>query len=166
MPYINLDINLYANDTYAFTIVNETNRELESILDGNLKVNPTLVNQPLHYIRKTKNLTGIMSLSGIRFSSWLNYTHNDLTLLYNDSALLSLPYILNELSNFYSNIEKLPLINTTLAAFPKITKYDENVFDKSSFSALIVLGIGLVMPAVSFATEIVHDREVCKNNFK
>ena len=35
-----------------------------------------------------------------------------------------------------------------------------DTFDSSSFAAILVLGIAIAMPTVSFAVEIVHDKEV------
>lgn len=130
-------------------------------MNSYLKVNTMLLSQPFNYVKNLTYLFDYQSFSGLIFKKWTgNVNGNKITLLYNDTALLSLPYVINELTNFYSNIEHLPFINTTFAAFPKIQSDADYVFDRSSFSALIILGIGLVMPTVSFATEIVHDREV------
>lgn len=72
-----------------------------------------------------------------------------------------MPYLINTISNFYSNVDKMPQINATISAWPKLNSLtDLALFDPSIFSSLIILGIGLLAPLVSFAVEIVHDKEV------
>ena len=140
--------------------MNKTCQELEPILQRNLKVNTKLVTQPFKYIRNTTQIFDVPSFAGFIFQDWLTNPNSTITLYYNDSAMLSVPYLLHELTNLYSNIENTTPIQTYITSLPRVSKYVDNVFDKSTFSALIILGIGLVLPTVSFATEIVHDREV------
>jgi len=162
LPMVNLAIDDYANETYRFIIVNKTGSKLEELLNRNLKVNTKLVNQPFKYLTNTSQIFETPSFAGLVFQDEPTQPASTITLFYNDSAVLSVPYLLHELANLYSNIENTPAIQTRIASLPRIDKNYENLFDKSLFASLIVLGIGIVLPSVSFATEIVHDREVNK----
>ena len=93
-------------------------------------------------------------------NKWINKEQNDVVLLYNDSALLSLPYLLNIVTNFYSSLDNISLINTNLSSLPKIAEDSYKIFEANSFTSLIIVSIGFILPAVSFAAEIVHDKEV------
>jgi hypothetical protein len=157
-----LPVNDYASEQKPFAIINNTLTNLDQIL-GNLIVNNALNPQPITVIKEPGQLLNKNGgLSGLIFNEWSSTQTNDLTLLYNDSALFSLPYLINTLSNLYSKIDKTSLINTTISAWPKTQDQTIQSFDASSFSALIILGTGLILPLVSFATEIVHDREYIK----
>jgi len=159
LPTLNLPVNEYASEKNPFSVINNTITNLDQIL-GNLIVNNALNQQPIKVIKEPSQLFDNSGcLSGLIFNNWLNTQTNEITLLYNDSALFSLPYLINTLSNFYSKIDKTNLINTTISAWPKTQDQTIQNFDASSFSALIILGTGLILPLVSFATEIVHDRE-------
>ena len=74
--------------------------------------------------------------------------------------------MLHTLTNFYSVLDNIPLINTTLSTLPKIQQNDFKVFDSNIFVSLIVLGIGFVLPAISFIAEIVEEKEVSYFFFK
>ena len=168
MPSVNFAINEYATVLNPFAIINRTGKHLEDILDDKLIVNTEFNgdSQPLVFLNNSyADLLGYQYNSGMMFESWRNATDNALILLYNDSALLGMPYLLNTLAEFYSNIEdpqkRVTRINASLGALPMITYQDDlSAFDAGSFSSLIILGIGMVIPAISFAAEIVHDREV------
>ncbi len=107
-----------------------------------------------------KSLLENSSIGGLVLNQWISANQTDLILLYNDSALLSMPYLLNLLTNFHSSLENMPPINATLSSLPKIIENNYKVFDAETLVALIILGIGLVMPAVSFAGEVVHEKEL------
>ena len=138
---------------------------LDSIVQNNLIVNDQFPNgsQPIKLFQNNTQMFEMQNgvLSGLIVNKWNSRSDNKLAILYNDSALFSLPYLLNTIANFYSNLDKMPKINTTISAWPKLNSLtDLALFDPSIFSSLIVLGIGLIMPLVSFAVEIVHDKEV------
>jgi hypothetical protein len=138
---------------------------LDSVFQNNLIVNDQFSNtsQPIKLFQNKAQLfeskNGV--LSGLIVNKWNSRSDNQLTVLYNDSALFSMPYLINTISNFYSNVDKMPQINATISAWPKLNSLtDLALFDPSIFSSLIILGIGLLAPLVSFAVEIVHDKEV------
>jgi hypothetical protein len=160
LPKVNLQLNDYATKARPFVIVNKTNIALQPIIDSNLVVNNQLSPQPISYFNSLASLNTTTSFAGYVFNEWKDMFNNDLTLLYNDSAILSLPYMINALSNFYSSMDKSVLINATLSAWPRSAKNTIENLDYSSFSALIVLGSGLIMPLASFAAEIVQEKEV------
>jgi hypothetical protein len=116
--------------------------------------------QPIVYV---ENVTyNANSRSGLVFNNWTSPALNQLVLLYNDSALLSMPYLIHTLTNFYARLEgsEKELINATLSPWPRTTANTIQNLDYSIFTTLIVLGTGLVLPLSSFASEIVQDREV------
>jgi hypothetical protein len=130
-------------------------------LNNNLIVNTQISPQPITYLSNLSSLTfQSNSLSGMIFNNWTSFNSNQITLLYNDSALLALPYLINSLTNFYSRLNQIPLVNATLSPWPRTASNQIQNLDYSSFTALIILGTGLIIPLASFATEIVHDREV------
>ena len=131
-------------------------------MNRNLKVNSKLVNQPFKYLTNTSQIFETPSLAGLIFQDRPDQPVSTITLFYNDSAILSVPYLLHELTNLNSKIENTSVIQTNIASLPRIDKNHENLFDTSLFASLIIFGIGIVLPSVSFATEIVHDREVNK----
>lgn len=104
------------------------------------------------------------SISNITFSSYAGFIQenslDDLILYYNDSAVLSVPYLLNIYANLNSRINGLPLINSSLTSWPQIKSDDLLLFDSTSFTTFIILGISIIIPLVSFAAEVVQDREV------
>jgi hypothetical protein len=135
-----------------FTIVNKTNISLENIMNEYLDINSSHTS----YLEDYNQTLSQQSYTGFIFDSLKN-----VTLLYNDSALFSVPLLVNKLTNFYNKIENKTLIKTTLQVFPATEKdINADTFDSSSFAALLVLGIAIAMPTVSFAVEIVHDKEV------
>lgn len=134
---------------------------MEQILGNSFVVNTNLTTQPTAYVSDIRQLNG-QAYAGTQFNAWTSRTSHNFTLLYNDSALLSIPYLVHTLTNFYSRYDGQPLINASLSAWPRTTDNTiANTIDYSSFTALIVLGTGLVMPLVTFAVEIVYDKEVC-----
>lgn len=155
-------MNDYATIENPFTLINNTNSNLDGLLKQNLIVNTDLLQQPIKNLNdfsKIFNLT-TSSYAGLVFNEWLSVSENQLTLLYNDSAMLSVPYLLNTLSNFYSRLEHSTQIKASISAWPKLSDNTVDILDVSSFSSMLILGTGLIIPLVSFATEIVHDREV------
>ena len=139
-----------------FTVVNKTNTTLETEMNKYLDINSILI----HYLDDYSQLINYQSYAGFVFNNLTNYT-NQITLLYNDSALFSVPFLVNKLTNFYNNVENKTLIKTSLQVLPATAKdISISTFDKSSFAIILVLGIAIVMPTVSFAVEIVDDREV------
>ena len=170
MPEVNLPIGDYGNEQTPFALFNNTNMVLDSIFQSDLIVNDQFSNgsQPIKLFQNKTQMFELKNgvLSGLIVNKWSGRSDNQLTILYNDSALFSLPYLLNTITNFYSNIDKMSQINTTISAWPKLNSLtDLALFDPSVFSSLIILGIGLIMPLVSFAVEIVHDKEVFLFNF-
>ena len=132
---------------------------MEQILGNSFIVNTNLSTQPTTYVSDIRQLNGA-AYAGTKFNSWTSRDSHDFTLLYNDSALLSIPYLVHTLTNFYSRYDSAPLINATISAWPRTTDNTiQNTIDYSSFTALIVLGTGLIMPLVTFAVEIVYDKE-------
>lgn len=138
-----------------------TNRNLDSIISNNLIVNTNMSKQPILFSNSLDQVVSNNSWSGNVFNSWSDRNSHLITLLYNDSALLSVPYLVQTLTNFYSRLDGKPIIDATLSPWPRTTaNIIQNAIDYSSFTALIVLGTGLVLPLVTFAVEIVADREV------
>lgn len=161
MPTINLQLNQYATIQQPFSIINRTNQNLDQILKSNFIVNTDLSLQAIRYLSNYSQLKPNNSFAGIVFNQWISRNFNNLTLLYNDSALLSVPYLIHTITNFYSRFDGESTINATLSPWPRtIANSILNTIDYSSFSAVITLGIGLVMPLVTFAVEIVADKEV------
>lgn len=161
MPTINLQINEYATSQHPFLLKNNTNTNLDPLLINTLIVNTEMSSsQPIVYV---ENVTyNANSRSGLVFNNWTSPALNQLILLYNDSALLSMPYLIHTLTNFYARLEGSgeELINATLSPWPRTTANTIQNLDYSIFTTLIVLGTGLVLPLSSFASEIVQDREV------
>nr|QUF59433.1 ATP-binding cassette transporter Abca5 [Brachionus angularis] len=161
LPIINLNINEYATNENKFVLVNKTNQNLDEIISKNLIVNDKIMPQPFLSLNQESNF--VSSYSGFIFENVSNMTIKNLILLYNDSGLLTMPYLINTLSNFYSRLDNSELINASLTTWPKNVSKNSANFDSSTFSSLIILGTSLIIPLVSFATEIVHDRELkCK----
>jgi hypothetical protein len=167
LPSMNLQIDDYATMLHKFVILNNTPYDVDTQgprLDENLVVNPGAKDQKclLEYLNTTDDLLHSKqdSYGGIIFNEWNNDEDNSLTLLYNDSALLSAPYLINTLTNLYTRQYDRKLINASISAWPKTVQTTIEALDFSSFTFLILLGAGMLIPLVSFATEIVHDREV------
>lgn len=156
LPRVNLEYNKYNTKKYWFSIINNTNYPVEDFIRKNSELtnNFTYSSTVRSLVYKHNSITGIV------IEDWVNRNQNDLILLYKDSALLSLPFLLNTLTNFYSNLDNIPLINATLSSLPKIVHDDYKVIDADSFVSLILLGIGFILPAVSFVGEIIHDKEL------
>lgn len=167
-------MNQYATSKNPFVLVNQTGKNLDTILNGQFIVNTEVNPQPMLYLSNVSQVRDGNFFAGTLFNEWTSRDSNRLTLLYNDSALLSIPYLVHTLSNFYARLDGDQLINATLSPWPRTTANTiQNTIDYSSFTALIVLGTGLVMPLVTFAVELVYDREVThlpirniKDNFK
>ncbi len=107
--------------------------------------------------------------AGIEFKEWQSANINKLVLLYNDSALLSVPYLVNTVSNFYIRLfsQETDLIKASISAWPKMPTSTIESLDFSSFTFSILLGCGLLIPLVSFVTEVVHDRELkCRTQLR
>lgn len=120
-----------------------------------LTVNNELNPQPIKFVK---------SISNINFSSYAGFIQEnnseDLILYYNDSAILSIPYLVNIYTNLNSRLNGLSPINASLTSWPQIKTDDLSFFDSTSFSTFIILGISVIIPLVSFAAEVVQDREV------
>ncbi|CAF0991135.1 unnamed protein product, partial [Brachionus calyciflorus] len=160
VPTTNLFINDYSTENNPFLFVNKTNTNLDTLIKPNLIVNNQLKLQPIKFLNDIQNTT-FNNYAGIIYN--LDY----FTLYYNDSALFSVSYLLNTLSNLNSRLNNLPLINASLTSWPQIQTQDALLFNPSSFSSLMILGISLLFPLVSFAAEIVQDRELkCKNQLR
>ncbi|CAF1010970.1 unnamed protein product [Brachionus calyciflorus] len=156
----NLFINDYSTENNPFLFVNKTNTNLDTLIKPNLIVNNQLELQPIKFLNDIQNTT-FNNYAGIIYN--LDY----FTLYYNDSALFSVSYLINTLNNFNSRLNNLPLINASLTTWPQIQTQDASFFDSSSFTTLLILGISFLFPLVSFAAEIVQDRELkCKNQLR
>jgi len=152
---MNLEKNDYNSNKYGLSVINATELRIENFLNTSIRLN-----NHISYCESVKNLLSVSSIYGFILEEWIDRNENDIVLLYNDSALLSLPVMLHTLTNFYSVLDNIPLINTTLSTLPKIQQNDFKVFDSNIFVSLIVLGIGFVLPALSFIAEIVEEKEV------
>ena len=121
--------------------------------------------QPFNLINDVNISNGIYN--GISFDKWTNRNDHSLTLIYNDSALFSMTYLINTLSNMYSRIDQTPIIQMNITTWPKSGQSILSFFDSSSFSSLIILGTALILPLVTFATEVVHERELkCRSQLR
>jgi hypothetical protein len=169
LPSLNLQIDDYANKFHKFVILNNTDLDVDTqgpILDDFLVVNYGTGAKKqkclLEYVNSTDSLLSYThsSYGGIIFNEWNSDKDNQLTLLYNDAALLSAAYLVNTLSNVYTRTYGLKQINASIAAWPQTVQTTIEALDFSSFTFLILFGTGMLIPLVSFATEIVHDREV------
>nr|QNH67864.1 ATP-binding cassette transporter subfamily A member 5 [Brachionus rotundiformis] len=159
IPTVNLAINDYATEKNPFVIVNNSN--VDHLID-NLIVNNELNPQPFKFTKSDLN-NSFRSYAGIIYQKSLE----DLILYYNDSAVFSVPYLLNTFSNLNSRLDGLSPINASLTSWPQVKTQDVSFFDASSFTTLIILGISLIFPLVSFAAEVVQDRELkCKNQLR
>jgi hypothetical protein len=166
LPSLKIPINDYATSKNPFVLINSTESNLDSIIKDNLIVNSNLNPQPFVFINNVNNSNGMYG--GISFEKWINRNDHSLKLIYNDSALFSMIYLVNTLSNMYSRLDKTPLIQMNITTWPKST--DQSIlsfFDSSSFSSLIILGTALILPLVTFATEVVHERELkCRSQLR
>jgi hypothetical protein len=158
-----LAINDYATVTQPFSIINNTASNIDTLLKS-------LSNTTFSIFRSENEILNSQhgSLAGFVFNKWNSLVDNQLVLLYNDSALLGMPYLINKLSNFYSSINQTQYINASMSAWPKTTSQANlQSFDTSSFTSLIILGSALILPLTSFAVEIVHDKELkCKTQLR
>lgn len=160
---VDLSINDYATEKQPFSIINNTASNIDSLLNSLTNTTYQLFANE-NVILNSQN----GSLAGFVFEKWNSLVDNQIVLLYNDSALLGLPYLINKLSNFYSTINQTQFINASISAWPKTTSQATlQSFDTSSFTSLIILGSGLILPLTSFAVEIVHDKELkCKTQLR
>nr|QNH67926.1 ATP-binding cassette transporter subfamily A member 5 X3 [Brachionus plicatilis] len=159
IPKVNLAINEYATEKNPFLIVNKSNVDY---LVQNLIVNNQLNPQPIKFTKFETNISSTTH-AGLIYQKSLD----DLILYYNDSAIFSVPYLINTFSNLNSRLNGLSLINASLTSWPQVKSEDVSFFDPSSFTTLIILGISLIFPLVSFAAEIVQDRELrCKSQLR
>ena len=78
-----------------FTIINKTNISLENIMNEYLDINSSHTS----YLEDYNQTLSKQSYTGFIFDSLKN-----VTLLYNDSALFSVPLLVNKLTNFYNKI--------------------------------------------------------------
>ena len=155
--------DVYASDSSKFLIINNTNGNLDSIINENLIVNNQTI-QPFELIDAKTDLLKLQSshFSGLEFNQIS--TSNDLTMLYNDSALLSIPYLLNTVTNFQARLDNTSTINASITSFPN-AECNINTFDSASFTSILMFGFAIVLPSVSFAVEIVYDKEVFIEDF-
>ncbi|RNA41260.1 ATP-binding cassette sub-family A member 5-like isoform X1 [Brachionus plicatilis] len=156
---IDLAINDYATEKNPFLIVNKTNVDH---LVQNLIVNNQLNRQPIKFTESESN---------IHATTYAGFIHQDtpkdIILFYNDSAVFSVPYLVNTFTNLNSRLNGLPLLNATFTSWPQVKKENISFFDANSFTTLMILGISLIFPLVSFAAEIVQDRELkCKSQMR
>ena len=139
-----------------FSIINNTPLKHTDQLINNtlqLKIHFSFSESYLDLLNKS-------SIGGLVINEWVNKSENDLVLMYNDSALLGLPVLLHSFANFYAHLDNSSFINTTLSTLPKINQSDYKAFDANSFVSLIILGIGYVLPVVSFISEVVQEKNV------
>jgi hypothetical protein len=155
----NLNTDSYASAQSKFLLVNNTGSNLDSIINGNLIVNNQSM-QPFEFIDSQSNLLNLPTShsSGLIFDTISNF---DMTMLYNDSALLSVPYLLNTIANLFSRLDNTPLINASITSLPN-ANCDTNLFDTASFTSILMFGFAIILPSVTFAVEIVYDKEVLK----
>lgn len=155
---MSLEKNDYNSHKYGLSVINGTQLEIETFLKKNIRLN-----NHIKYCESVKSLLNITSIYGFILEEWINRSENDVVLLYNDSALLSVPVLLHTFTNFYSTIDNTPLTHTNISTLPKIQQNDYKVFDSNSFVLLMILGIGSVLPAISFIAEVVKEKEVIFN---
>nr|APD26541.1 ATP-binding cassette transporter subfamily A member 5 X1 protein [Brachionus koreanus] len=159
IPIVNLAINEYATEKNPFLIVNKSN--IDNLVQ-NLVVNNKLNPQPIKFTQSESNMS-INSFAGFIHQE----KEDDFIIFYNDSAVFSVPYLVNTYTNLYSRINGLSLINASLTSWPQVKNEDFSFFNASSFTTLIILGISLIFPLVSFAAEVVQDRELkCKSQLR
>jgi ATP-binding cassette, subfamily A (ABC1), member 5 len=169
LPRINLQDTGYIIETNKFALFNLTSTNLDSIINNNLIVNNKLPFNTQPIVTFTENITDLAGFSaGYIVDSVFNQSIDKSIILYNDSALLSIPYLVNTMTNFYSRLTNSKIINASLAAWPKTpTQCDTTNFDAGGFSSLLILGTSFILPIVSFATELVHDRELkCRQQLR
>lgn len=154
-----------------FLVLNKTsNPNLSELLKDKLVNQTTYIDNIETVIHKTVyNQEKENYAAGFLFdkfiSNFTEYSFNlngeyNLGLIYNDSALLSFPYLINYAFNFISkNIDNGKMFNASIAAWPK-TDSDCGyfTFDVSSFSSFMILGFAFIFPIASFGSEIVQDR--------
>lgn len=162
---INLQIDDYATRERPFVIINSIPGIDQEI--GKIVANNHYPEQPFLRLNDTRQLidendSPLPSYSGVLYQDWISTWDNQVVLLYNDSALLSLPYLVHVWSNYFMKASGKTLLNATICAWPKSVQNSGliDAFDFSSFTFLILLGCGLLFPLSSFASEMVHDREV------
>jgi hypothetical protein len=157
---------VYASNLLKFLIVNNTNTDLDPTINQNLIVNNHPL-QPFELINATTNLLKLSRFhsSGLSFDS-ISPSAN-ITMLYNDSAIFSVPYLLNTVTNFQSRLDNTPIINASITLFPNVDCLS-NLFDTGSFTSELMFGFTILLPSITFAVEAVHDKEVLKYifNFK
>ena len=134
--------------------INKSKTNLDSFVP-NLIVNNKLSAQPIRHLNTTPDLNFGSHHAGLIYET----SFTNLILYYNDSAVFSVPYLLNTLSNFNARLNGLKSINASMTPWPQV-QTDTAFFNPTSFSTLIILGISLIFPLVSFGAEIVQDREV------
>nr|APD26543.1 ATP-binding cassette transporter subfamily A member 5 X2 protein [Brachionus koreanus] len=159
LPTIDLAINEYSTVKNPFLIVNKSNVDhLVNSLVVNYQLNP----QPIKFAQSESNIS---------FNNYAGLIHpenkDDLVLFYNDSAVFSVPYLINTYTNLLCRMNGISLLNASLTTWPPVKNDDSSFFDANSFTTLIILGISLIFPLVSFAAEVVQDREQkCKSQLR
>ena len=154
-----MQIDAYARDTLKFLLVNNTREELSSLLTQSLIVNNKYIQQPIHYWNQNQlpNVTKSHA-SGFIINNWMNSTSDSLTAYYNDSALLSLPYLVNVITNLYAKIDNIPPIDASISSFSKPKcGLRSNV---NLYVFILLIGFAFTAQTATFAVELVHDREV------
>ncbi|XP_013402813.1 ATP-binding cassette sub-family A member 5 isoform X2 [Lingula anatina] len=102
---------------------------------------------------------------GIRINQWVNQSVSGMrnfTVIYNDTAIHSLPALIGTIDSMVLKMTRFPAnvnatINTTNLPWPSINP--TIVFDSGAFSAIILIGMGMVMVAPGFAGELVKERQ-------
>ena len=115
--------------------------------------------QPFELIDSTTNLLKLPNIhsSGLIFDSIS--PNAGFTMIYNDSAILSIPYLLNIVTNFQSRVDNTPIMNASITSFPNADCV-LNTFDSASFTSDVMFGFAILLPSVTFAVEAVYDKEV------
>lgn len=139
-------------------VVNNSKSNLD-FLNDKLIINNNYKQQPIKYLNSYNSSINKPHSSGLIVNNWTSNKFNDFIALYNDSAVLSAPFLVNSITNLFSRLDNSPTINASITSFPKID-CDVSNFDVSIFTSLLMLGFALIMPCVTFAVEIVSDKEV------
>ncbi|XP_074647073.1 cholesterol transporter ABCA5-like [Tubulanus polymorphus] len=97
---------------------------------------------------------------GLQIGTFNQVVHN-LTLLYNDTAVYSVPVLLNLISNGFVKTLAPVTIETSMFLWPAI---DPNLIPPTMYSHTLFLGIALSMLPANFAGDIVKDKQLKARN--
>ena len=104
------------------------------------------------------------------FPSFFQNLTSRYTALYNDTAVHSLPAVLNLVSNaLLAFAQNLTGISASSLMWPPVVQFVEPqlTYNSNSFSAAFVLAVAFVVIPAGFAVEMVADRQVtCINCIK